>query len=443
MDAQKQLAATDRVEQELLGICLRYPEVIDEVACTVTAEDWRSDAHRRLWAVLSALHGAGNAVTVVTVANELHQRGQIDDVGGYAWLAELCTLAPTAAPAPMLAKLVRDYSILRQLGHAGGLIAAMPAHPTGPPGEMLGEAEKLILTISQCGLTGQAHEMVDVVRETMDALDMRLSGAATPGISTGLSALDELTGGLHPGQLTIIGARPSVGKTSLALALVRSVVMDLQITTLFVSLEQSARELCERLLAATAGVDGGKIQRGQMTPPERQLVLDASCILGPLALWIDDAPGQSMTRISATARRLRRQKALGLVVVDYLQLIEPDNRKEPRHEQVARISKRLKQLARDLGVPVVALAQLNRGVEARGSEAEPRLSDLRDSGQVEQDADTVWLLHKLEPSVANNHTENQIAVKVAKNRNGPTGDVVLTYERHLYRFADVAREPQW
>lgn len=436
MEALHHQTPTQRVEAELLGICLRHPAVIDEVACVLTVDDWYLDAHQKLWRTLLQMQSQAQTITLTAVADQLHRSGQLADVGDYVGLGVLYEQGVLATHALSLARRVRDYSILRQLQRVGGQVLEMGRRPFAAPDELLAEAEKQILGIAQTGVAGQAVLLESVITETLDRLDARLENRAPTGIPTGLEALDHLTGGLQPCELIVVGARPSVGKTSLALWFALRAILDAQVPTLMVSLEQSAGELCERLLAAVSGVDGGRIRSGQFRD-QVQAVIDASVVLRQAPLWIDDASAQTMTRISATARRLKRRANLGLVLVDYLQLVEPDNRKEPRHEQVARVSNRLKQLARDLAIPVVALAQLNRGVDGRVSR-KPRLSDLRETGQIEQDSDTVLLMHRAEDGPA-----DKVEVSVAKQRNGPTGDVALEYQRSLYRFADVTREPKW
>lgn len=428
---------SDRVEAELLGICIRHPAVIDEVACILAREDYRRDAHQKLWRTLLDMQGGDTLISLVTVADHLHRAGFLEDVGGYPALGKMAGMGPLPQPALPLARRVRDYSILRQLHLAGDQILAMANSPYGSAEEMLGEAEKHILAIAQTGLTGQATSLDEILSLTADRLDARLENRAPVGIPTGLTHVDNITGGLQNGELLVIGARPGAGKTSLGLALAREAALRSKVTTLFVSLEQSAGELSERLLSSLSGVDGNRIRRGQFRD-QIQDVIDANAALQGVPLWIDDAPAQSMTRIAATARRLRRQHNLGLVVVDYLQLVEPDNRKEPRQEQVARISRRCKHLARDLSIPVVALAQLNRGLDGRVSR-KPRLSDLRESGQLEQDADTVFLIHRAEEE----EKGTRIELIIAKHRNGPTGEVELEYHRHLYRFEDAVQQPSF
>jgi replicative DNA helicase len=256
------------------------------------------------------------------------------------------------------------------------------------------------------------------------------------GLPTGYIDLDDKTAGLQNSELIIIAARPSVGKTAFALNLVRHIAVEEAQPVFFVSLEQSRIELAERLLCCQARVDSHKLRKGHLSADDIQKLSEAGEVLRPAKLWIDDSPGQGMLRIAANARRLKLRHKIGLVVIDYLQLIEPDNRRDSRQEQVANISRRLKFLARELQIPVVALAQVNRSSEDR-QDHRPRLADLRESGSIEQDADTVMLLHRPEMYEPGQH-EGTVEVLIAKQRNGPTGEITLTYIKQFMRFENFA-----
>jgi replicative DNA helicase len=256
------------------------------------------------------------------------------------------------------------------------------------------------------------------------------------GISTGYADLDTITAGLQNSELVIVAARPSVGKTAFALNLVRNIIIEEKLAVLFFSLEQSRNELAERLLCCQGQVDSHKVRTGHLNSDDTQKLMDAGDILRRSRLYIDDTPSRSMLQIAATARRLKKKHekegGLRLIVIDYLQLIEPENRRDPRQEQVAQISRRLKFLARELVIPVVALAQVNRASEDR-QDHKPRLADLRESGSIEQDADTCMMLHR-PGKFDGTQDDNILEVIIAKQRNGPTGEVTLTYLKQFMRF---------
>jgi replicative DNA helicase len=256
------------------------------------------------------------------------------------------------------------------------------------------------------------------------------------GLPTGFAELDEVTAGLQPSALVIIAARPSVGKTAFSLALARHVIVNERHPVFFVSLEQSRVEIAERLLCSQGRVDSHRLRTGKLTSDDMERLIEASNVLQQGTLFIDDTAMQGMMRIAANARRLKRQHDIKMVVIDYLQLIEPENRRDPRQEQVAQISRRLKALAKELDIPVVALAQVNRASEDR-QDHRPRLSDLRESGSIEQDADTVMILHRPDRYEPGQH-EGIIEVIVAKNRNGPVGEVTLKYIKQYLAYEDHA-----
>jgi replicative DNA helicase len=425
---------TDRVERSVLGGALRYGEVMADLIDVLRQEDFRQDGHRSIWSAMVALFDAGKPVDAASVAEVLTQRGQLDNAGGYAYLAKLLDETPTGAQAVYHARIVREHSILRQLAAAGAQITHDAENPADSAEATLESAERLIFSIAEQGVGSQAHSLADTLTETCARIDSRArEGRVFSGLGTGFEDLDELTAGLQPSELIILAARPSIGKTALALAIAKNAALVARLPVFFVSLEQSRTELGERLLCAEAGVDAQRLRKGRCTPADMDHLSGALGQLRGGLLWIDDSPRQNMLRIAAVARRHKRKHDIALVVIDYLQLIEPDNRKEPRHEQVAGISRRLKGLARDLAIPVLALAQLNRNAEERAG-GRPRLADLRESGSLEADADTVLLMHR--PDVADhaNGTGDLVEVIVAKQRNGPVGDVRLRFDRSKLRF---------
>lgn len=425
-------------ERSALGSMLRDNDVIDEVMQIISAESFYLDAHRKIFQAISDLRSkGGQPVDLVLLHEELTRRGQLEDIGSAAYLAVLWDAAPTAANAEYYAKIVRDKGIVRSLIHASTEILRDAYEQGQPAEELLEGAERKILDVAQMGVTGQTITLQDAIAETYRRIDDRASGKIKAGgLSTGYVDLNEITAGLHDSELIIIAARPSVGKTSFSLGIVRNVIVDEREPVFFVSLEQSRIELAERLLCCQALVNSHHMRKGTLSSEEMDRLIDAGGVLRNAKLFIDDSPVQSMLRIAANARRLKLRQGIKLIVIDYLQLIEPDNRRDPRQEQVAQISRRLKALAKELQTPVVALAQVNRASEDR-QDHRPRLADLRESGSIEADADTVMLLHRPDRYEPGQH-EGIIEVIISKQRNGPTGEITLAYLKQYMRYEDYA-----
>lgn len=423
-------------ERAVLGSCVRDNPVIDDVLLLLSESDFYLDAHQKIFTVISDLWNAGKPADIVTVAERLQAANLIADVGGYVYLGDLLEAAPTAANATHYAAIVREKALFRKLHHVGCEIARSAEEPRMDGESTVAEAEKSVLAIAERSVS-EPVSLIDALRECYDRMDARSSGEALQGVMTGFIDLDEITSGFHDGELVIVAARPSAGKTAFALALARGAAVEDGVPVYFASLEQSKVELSERLLCSEARVDGHKLRRDRLNADEMGKVVAAGDALRKGAqLWIDDAPGQSVLRIAANARRFKRRHGIRLVVIDYLQLIEPDDRRQPREQQVATMSRRLKCLARELKIPVICLAQLNRNVETRTGHT-PLLSDLRESGSVEQDADVVLFLHRPEMYSANDRV-GEADVIVAKQRNGPTGKVTLTFLKHSMRFENFA-----
>lgn len=432
-------------ERCVLGSMLRDNNVINDVVQIFGkgSDYFYADAHRKIFDGMIKLNDGGHPVDLVVLAEWLAANKYIDDVGGYSYLGELWEAAPTAANANYYAKIVRDKAIVRNIIHAGNEILRDAYDSIAPGDELLEAAERKILEIAQLGIMGETVDLNDAMREAYERIDYRATkGNIHTGVQSGFADLDERTAGLHNNELVILAARPSVGKTALALNIVRNVILGDRhkriepAPVFFVSLEQSRVELAERMLMAQASVDSHKLRKGFLNSEEMSRLIEAGDRLRPAKLFIDDSPMQGMLRIAANARRLKKRHDIKLVVIDYLQLIEPENRRDSRQEQVAQISRRLKFLARELQIPVMALAQVNRASEDR-QDHKPRLADLRESGSIEQDADTVMMLHR--PGKYEGGAEdNTIEVIIAKQRNGPTGEITLAYRKEFMRFENHA-----
>jgi replicative DNA helicase len=427
-------------ERCVLGSCIRENAVIGDVLQIVRREDFYLDAHQKIFKVISDLYDCGQPVDLRILAEELKLRGWKEDVSGgdYGYIGDLWTAAPTAANAEYYARTVRDKAILRQLIHACTETLRNAYNPTGPASEVLEAAEREIFGIVELGIEGEVKTPAEVISMAYDRIDARKErlGKGAGALATGFYDLDKITGGLHDSELILLAARPSCGKTSLALAIALHVGMVQRRPVLFVSLEQEAGELGERQLAFHSAINSHQLRSGTASADEMKQIIQAGEPLRGSGIFVDDRCPQNMLRLAANARRQKLRRGIGLAIVDYLQLIEPDNPKDPRHEQVTKISRRLKHLARELRIPVVALAQLNRASEDR-SDHVPRLSDLRESGSQEQDADVVLLLHRPEVHDATKRP-GEVDVIVAKNRNGPTGTARLAFRKSCMRFENFA-----
>jgi replicative DNA helicase len=429
-------------ERGVLGSMLRDNHIIPEVVQLIRAADFYVFGHQKIFEGIAELNvEQGKPADMVTLTDWLNEKKYLEDAGGPGYLVDLWDAAPSAANAKHYAEIIRQKAIIRNLIHACNELQQDAYDQATPAQELLDSAERRIFEIAEMGITGDTKTLQDAINEAYIRLDQRKQRGDMEysGIPSGFTDLDRLTAGLQNSELIIVAARPSVGKTAFALNLLRHIVVEERLPALFVSLEQARVELAERLLCCQARVDSHKLRKGHLNAEEIEKLFEAGDVLSQAKLFIDDTPGQGMLRIAANARRLKMRHGLRIVVIDYLQLIDPDDRKESRQEQVAAISRRLKFLARELQVPVVALAQVNRSSEDR-QDHRPRLSDLRESGAIEQDADTVMMLHRPdyhEPG----QQEGLVEIIVAKQRNGPTGDVTLAYVKQYMRFENFAVEP--
>jgi replicative DNA helicase len=427
-------------ERSVLGSILLDNDVLHDVVTFLRVQDFYRDAHQVIYAAIRDMYDRSKGIDVVTLSAELDLRGQLKDVGGDDILEQIVTSVPHAANAKYYAELVKEKSVNRQLIENATEIIRDGYSNQLTADELLESAERKIFNIGEDQIRGEVLDLKEVVKQAMDQIALRADsgGHAVTGVASGLVDLDEITGGFHRGQLIVLAARPSMGKTAMALNICDHAAIDHKIPVLFTSLEMGYLEIAERLLCARSRIDGDKIRRGiglgmremqQLTRAYRELSNDGK-------IFIDDTPARNMMQISATARRFKRRNKIGLIVVDYIQLIDSEESRDSRQEQIAKISRRLKTLARDLEVPVIALSQLNRAVETR-EDKRPRMADLRESGAIEQDADIVLLLHRPEYYDANDQPGIAELI-IAKNRNGATDTVKLTFLKKLTRFENLA-----
>lgn len=428
-------------EQALLGsICLR-PEAIHEVTDVVREGDFYSDKHRVIWLAMMALVSKGNPIDLISLSSKLRDDGSLDRVGGASYLSELVQLVPSASNVRHYGSIVQKKSMMRRLIEAGEHITHTGFAEEGELEEIIDTAEKKLFDVTNAigshkfvqlkDTLGEAWERIDRLHNTRDELR---------GVPTGFTALDNKLSGFQKSDLIILAARPSMGKTSFALDIARMAAVNHNIPVGIFSLEMSSQQLVDRMLAAESRVDAWKLRTGKGLSVEHDFtrIRDAMEKLSKAPIYIDDQPGNNILKMRAIARRLKSEKSLGLVIVDYLQLMTPMNSaKDNVVQQVTEISRSLKNLARDLEVPVIALSQLSRAVESRGGK--PRLSDLRDSGSIEQDADVVMFIHREKDESGESARSRETTILIEKHRNGPTGEIQLVFDADKATFLSVEK----
>jgi replicative DNA helicase len=426
-------------EKSLLGSILLDNDVLHEIIPMVGVDDFYRDSHQIIYQAIRDLYDETKGIDAVTLADELLRRDQFTKIGGDETLREIVDFVPHAANAKYYAGIVRERSISRQLIDTATEIIRDGYSNQFTAQDLVESAERKIFSIAEDQIQGDTLELKDVVTKAMDRIAERADsgGHSVTGLASGLIDLDDITGGFQPGQLIILAARPSMGKTAMALNICEHAAIGLKVPVLFVSLEMAHLEIAERLLCSRSRVDGYKLRTGKVANREMaQLARAFNDLSTGGQIFIDDTASRNMLQIGASARRLRRREKLGLIVVDYIQLVDSEESRDSRQEQIAKISRRLKTLARELPVPVIALSQLNRAVENR-EDRRPRMADLRESGAIEQDADMVLLLHRPEYYDANDQPGIAELI-VAKNRNGRTDTVKLNFVKSLMRFENLA-----
>ena len=444
-------------EQAVLGAIFLNTDALADAMEYVEADDFYRRAHQILFQAMVNLNNDGEAIDVLTVQNYLTTNNQLDDVGGVAYIAELATSVPTAANAGYYAKIVEGKSMLRRLISTATNIITQANNGDDDVPSLLDSAERQIMDVSERRNRSGFREIKDVLNETLSDID-RLSQQSEDitGLPTGYREFDKMTAGLQPDNLIILAARPAVGKTAFALNIAQNVATSTDTSVAIFSLEMSAESLVNRMLCAEGSINANHLRTGQLDEGEWQNLIVAMGALSNTSIFIDDTPGIKMAEIRAKCRRLAKEKGnLGLVVIDYLQLIEGSN-KESRQQEVSEISRQLKKLAKELSVPILALSQLSRGVEQR-QDKRPVLSDIRESGSIEQDADIVAFLYrddyyergesKSEEDGADQDSLNQdvgeVELIIEKNRAGARGTVKLLFIKSYNKFSNIsyAQEP--
>ncbi|MCC7327362.1 MAG: replicative DNA helicase [Burkholderiales bacterium] len=444
LDALKLPPHSLEAEQSILGGLLLDNEAADRIGDVVTEDDFYSDAHRVIYRHIATLGSEGRAADVVTLSEALASVQKLDYVGGLAYLGALVQNVPTSANIRHYADIVRERSILRQLAATAGEIANAAYHPLGRNAKsVLDEAEAKVLHIAEQGQRGQRSFallrdlLVDVV-ERIETLYNRDDPSDVTGIATGYADLDRITSGLQPGDLVIVAGRPSMGKSSLAINIGEHVALELKKPVVVFSMEMGASQLAMRMIGSVGRLDQTKLRTGRLGPDDWERLSSALGRLSEAPILIDETPSLNAIEVRSRARRLQKQYGqLGLVIVDYLQLMQAQSQGENRATEISEISRSMKSLAKELKVPVMALSQLNRSLEQRPNKR-PVMSDLRESGAIEQDADVILFIYRDEVYNPDTSDKGTAEIIVAKQRNGPIGTVRLTFLGEHTRFENFA-----
>ena len=403
-------------------------------------EHFYREQYGEVFAAMIELHSSDRKIDHLTVAETLRQRGKLEEVGGAEAVDELTGWVPAAGHAREYGRIVRDNARLRALLTTSYEIQASVISREAPARDLLEKAERSVLEVAEDERQKTFRTAHDILQDETEKLHrLSIAKTALTGTPSGFKDIDDLTGGFQPGNLIVIAARPSMGKSALVANIAENASLKGHAVALF-SLEMSESELAQRFVASQARIPGEKLRRGRVEESKWQKILSACQTLAEAPLWIDDSSDTSVLDVRAKARRLHHQVegGLGLIIIDYLQLMRHEGRIESRVEQVGQISRGLKGLARELNVPVIALSQLSRAVEQRGGEKKPILSDLRESGQIEQDSDLVMFIYREEYYEKDSERQGEADIIVAKHRNGPVGKVVLTFQNQYPKFANYA-----
>ncbi|WP_261560322.1 MULTISPECIES: replicative DNA helicase [Frankia] len=426
-------------EQSVLGGMLLSKDAIADVVEVLRMADFYRPAHGLVYEVIGDLYGRGEPADVISVAAELSRRDMLERVGGPGYMHTLISSVPTAANAGYYARIVAEKAVLRRLAEAGTRIVQLAFGAAPDVSDVVDRAQAAVYEVTEQRSNDDylpLGELLNPALEEIESIQGRGEGALT-GVPTGFVDLDELTNGLHGGQLWIVAARPAVGKSTLGLDFARAASIKNGLTSVIFSLEMSRMEITMRLLSAEARVSLQNIRTGRLTDDDWARLARRMGEVAEAPLFIDDSPHLTMMEIRAKARRLKQRNDLRLVILDYLQLMSSPKKVESRQQEVSEISRSLKLLAKELDVPVVAISQLNRASEQR-ADKRPQVSDLRESGSLEQDADAVILLYREDTVEKESARAGEADLIIAKHRNGPTGTVTVAFQGHYSRFVDMA-----
>ena len=431
-------------EQGVLGSMLLDRDAIAVALEGLRAEDFYRDAHRAIFRAMAELFERGEPVDLITVTNRLAGAGALETVGGATYLAALPNVVPTSQNAEFYTGIVAEKAMLRALIGAGSRITALGYDGADEPQMLLDEAEQLVFAIGQRRQRNDVALIRDVLRAAFEKIDQRrLQRSQVTGLATGFADLDLLTSGLQPQDMVIVAARPAMGKTTFAGGLALHAALVERVPVVVFSLETSREQIVQRLLCARAEVDGTKLRTGYLGDDDWRKLARVMGAMSEAPIFIDDSPALTVMEMRAKARKLKAEHGLGLVVVDYIQLVQSYRRAENRTQELSEIARGIKSLAKELDVPVVAVSQLSRAVETMGSRR-PMLSHLRESGELEAVADLVLFLYRDEyydaERAREGGKENVCEVIVAKHRNGPVGTVELFFHKEQHRFGNLKRD---
>ena len=427
-------------EQAVLGAIFLSDTALITATERLIPEDFYRAAHQRIYQVMVELAEKGEPVDLVTVTSDLQDRKWLEEIGGVSYLGDVANAVPTAANVEYYSRIVEEKSVLRRLIRVATDIAAEGYASEEEVDTILNEAEKTILEVSHRQNSSAFISIKDVLVETYDRIEMlqNQTGDIT-GIATGFSELDKMTAGFQRNDLIIVAARPSVGKTAFALNIAQNVATKTEENVAIFSLEMGASQLVQRMLCAEGNIDAQRMRTGALNDEDWQKLTMAMGSLSKAGIYIDDTPGVKVNDIRAKCRRLKQESGLGMIMIDYLQLIQGNGRSgENRQQEVSEISRTLKAIARELEVPVIALSQLSRGVEQR-QDKRPMMSDIRESGSIEQDADIVAFLYRDDYYDKESENQNIIEIIIAKQRNGPVGTVELAFVKEYNKFVNLDR----
>src|SRR5438128_9912543 len=426
-------------EESVLGAMMLAPGAIGAVSEVLSAADFYRESHGRIYRAALDLYGHGEPVDAITLADELEERGQLEDVGGRVRVHELAALVPATPHPDRYARIVREMATLRGLIRAGGEIARLGWERPGDTTDLVDRAEQVVFDLSQSRISTEFSHIEALLKESFERITaLYEAGAEITGIPSGFRDLDRLTSGFQPGNLVIIASRPSMGKSALGLGVAANLAVRHELPVALFTLEMSKAEVTQRLMCGEAKVESQRLRTGKLAVDDWPRLTAACDKLAKAPIYVDDTGSITMMEIRSKARRLKsREPSLGLIVVDYMQLMTSGVSAENRVQEVSQISRSLKILARDLDVPILALSQLSRAVEQR-HDKRPILSDLRESGSIEQDSDLVIFIYRDE--YYNEETDQQGLAEVilSKHRNGPTGVEKLSFLKRYAKFADLA-----
>ncbi len=425
-------------EQSVLGAMLLSKDAIGDVAETIRGRDFYRPAHEIIYEAILNLYGRGEPADAITVADELTKRGEIGRAGGHMYLHDLLATVSIASNASYYAEIVHEKAILRRLVEAAMKISQLGYSGHGDVAGIVDAAQQAVYEVADGKTSDDYQPLSALVESALDEIEALAAHGVMSGVPTGIADLDELTNGLHPGQMIIVAARPGMGKSTLGLDFARAASIKNGLCSAFFSLEMTKSEIVMRLISAEAQVPLNEIRKGHLNEESWRRIAQKTAEVSSAPLFIDDSPNQTMMEIRAKARRLKQRHDLKLVIVDYMQLMSSGKKVESRQLEVSEFSRQMKLLAKELEVPVVALSQLNRGPEQR-TDKKPMLSDLRESGSLEQDADVVVLLHRDDMYNPASERSGEADLIVAKHRNGQTKTVPVVFQGHYSRFVDMQR----